>query len=109
MAKTTIYENYRGYTYFKLNNGQLLLSGTKEGDKLFDTLQDMKDFVDVQIDGPKPCEYCKAGPDKKTVKFKKNSRYGYKIYSNGLVVGCAECEDMAFLPAKFCPMCGRKL
>lgn len=108
MAKTTIYENYRGYTYFKLNNGQLLLEGEK-GDELFNTLQELKDSVDTRIDGLKPCEYCKAGPDKKTVKLRKNSRYGYKIYSNGLVVGCAECEDMALLPAKFYPMCSRKL
>jgi len=54
------------------------------------------------------CEYCKVGVDKKPAKGKTRSKYFYKVFANGLAFG-QDNHDIALLPAKFCPMCGKEL
>lgn len=41
-------------------------------------------------------------------KGRTRSKYFYRVFANGLAFG-QDNHDIALLPAKFCPMCGKEL
>lgn len=69
------------------------------------------------------CEFCEPSQEKKIVRIPDPdprlpgvNRYGYRIYRKGNFPGSGSLVfysnangEFAELPAKFCPMCGRKL
>lgn len=101
-----LFLEYRNWVYYKLADGTFLMNLPKTGDEIFKSLQDLKDCVDEQIDGKKPCDFCKKNPI--TLIGHKMANDGVNI-QRGFLIHFHPGRHPDVKKIKYCPMCGRTL